>query len=121
MNLYILTEERAKEEVLLEIVKIFLRDRGYCAFVDSLKIIPVLQDSHFCFYYEILGIACKGINRIYLKIVSGNSSFVDYLVFFQDKEPKENDIPLYAIEETKQCCQNHHCALSTTLSLHQKA
>ena len=101
MNLYILTEERAKEEVLLEIVKIFLRDRGYCAFVDSLKIIPVLQDSHFCFYYEILGIACKGINRIYLKIVSGNSSFVDYLVFFQDKEPKENDIPLYAIEETK--------------------
>lgn len=78
MNLYVLTEERPKEEVIKEIIQIFLHDKGYCAFVDSLKIIPVIKNGLFCFYYEILGISCKSIEKIYLKIVSGNSSFVDY-------------------------------------------
>ncbi|WP_297192826.1 hypothetical protein [uncultured Campylobacter sp.] len=101
MNLYVLTEERPKEEVIKEIIQIFLHDKGYCAFVDSLKIIPIIKNGLFCFYYEILGISCKSIEKIYLKIVSGNSSFVDYLVYFQDKEPNTSDMPLYAIEETK--------------------
>ncbi|MCA6071405.1 MAG: hypothetical protein LE168_03335, partial [Endomicrobium sp.] len=35
------------------------------------------------------------------KTVSGYSSFVDFLVFFQNKEPTTKDKPIYAIEETK--------------------
>lgn len=38
---------------------------------------------------------------MYIKIISGTSSFVDYLVFESVNEPNQNDIPLYAIEETK--------------------
>ena len=101
MNLYILTEERPKNEVIVKIIQYFLHDKTYCAFIDSIKIIPVIKNGLFCFSYEILGVSCKNIEKIYLKIVSGNSSFVDYLVFFQKNEPVCSDIPIYAIEETK--------------------
>lgn len=43
----------------------------------------------------------KKINKVFIKIVSGYSSFVDFLIFYQNDPPNENDIPLYAIEETK--------------------
>lgn len=101
MNLYILTEERPKQEVLRLIIARFLQDRKLCAFVDTLKILPIVKENRFTFSYEILGVSCKGLKKIYVKIVSGTSSFVDYLVFFQNKEPSTKDIPLYAIEETK--------------------
>lgn len=38
---------------------------------------------------------------MFIKSVSGFSSFVDFLVFYQKKQPTQNDIPFYAIEETK--------------------
>lgn len=101
MNLYILTEERPKQEVLRLIIARFLQDRKLCAFVDTLKILPIVKENRFTFSYEILGVSCKGLKKIYVKIVSGTSSFVNYLVFFQNKEPSTKDIPLYAIEETK--------------------
>jgi hypothetical protein len=44
---------------------------------------------------------CNKIGKIYIKTVSGYSSFVDFLLFYQDSEPKQGDIPMYAIEETK--------------------
>ncbi len=36
-----------------------------------------------------------------MKTVSGNSSFIDFLIFYQKDEPTAKDIPIYAIEETK--------------------
>lgn len=101
MNLCILTEERPKQEILRLIIARFLQDKKLCAFVDMLKILPIIKENRFTFSYEILGVSCKGLKKIYVKIVSGTSSFVDYLVFFQNKEPSTKDIPLYAIEETK--------------------
>lgn len=36
-----------------------------------------------------------------MKTVSGNSSFTDFLIFYQKDEPTLKDEPIYAIEETK--------------------
>jgi len=101
MNLWILTEERPKTEVLKQILTKFAVDRGFAAFIDNLRILPVLQNGRFSFTYELIGFRCNKIDKIFIKTVSGNSSFVDFLLFFQDKEPTTKDTPLYAIEETK--------------------
>lgn len=101
MNLWILTEERPKLEVLEIIIQRFLADSKWCAFVDNLRILPVVEDSKFTFTYEIIGVKCNQIQKIFLEIVSGASSFVDYLVFFQEHKPTQNNTPLYIIEETK--------------------
>lgn len=101
MNLYILTEERPKISTLHFILKRFLQDKGFCAFVDNIRILPIVENDVFLFSYEIIGVKCNQLDRIYLKIVSGGSSFVDYLVFYQLDFPTQKDIPIYAIEETK--------------------
>ena len=101
MNLYILTEERPKVSTLCFIITRFLRDKKFVAFVDNLRILPIIENGRFLFAYEIIGVRCNKIAKIYLKIISGGSSFVDYLVFFQSVEPTPSDTPLYAIEETK--------------------
>ncbi|MDR1026335.1 MAG: hypothetical protein LBL47_02945 [Lactobacillus sp.] len=101
MNLWMLTEERPKIEVLQQILNKFASDRGYCAFIDNLRILPILEDSKFSFTYELIGFKCNKVGKIFIKTVSGYSSFVDFLVFFQDKEPTVKDKPVYAIEETK--------------------
>ncbi|MCR2103061.1 hypothetical protein CUPS4256_07370 [Campylobacter upsaliensis] len=79
MNLYILTEERPKQEVLHTVITRFLQDKKFCAFIDTLKILPVVKDNCFTFSYEILGVSCNGLKKIYVKIVSGTSSFFEYL------------------------------------------
>ncbi|EFS9251258.1 hypothetical protein HWS73_000203 [Campylobacter upsaliensis] len=81
MNLYILTEERPKQEVLHTIITRFLQDKKFCAFIDTLKILPIVKENCFTFSYEILGVSCKAVEKIYVKIVSGASSFVDICVF----------------------------------------
>lgn len=101
MNLWILTEERPKLEVLEIIIRKFLSDSKRCAFVGSLRILPVVKDSKFSFTYEIIGIRSEQIRKIFLEIVSGKGSFVDYLVFFQEHKPTPSNTPLYIIEETK--------------------
>lgn len=101
LNLWILTEERPKTGVLRVILEKFAKDNGMGAFMDALRILPVLGNGKFTFTYEITSFICNHINKIFLKTISGYSSFVDFLVFFQEKEPDFSDIPLYAIEETK--------------------
>ena len=101
-NLWILTEERPKREVIANILYKFSKDNKIPCFIDTIRILPVLdKDRKFSFLYEVVGFRSNNINKIFLKIVRGYSSFVDFLVFYQDDEPKENDAPLYAIEETK--------------------
>lgn len=102
MNLWILTEERPKEEVLKMIFEYFAKDQHCGFFGDSIRIIAQLNvDKTFSFTYEVIGFKCSKVDKIFIKIVSGNSSFVDFLIFYQKNLPMATDIPLYAIEETK--------------------
>ena len=101
-NLWILTEERPKREVIAQILYKFAKDNEIACFVDTIRILPILnEDRRFTFLYEVIGFHSNKINKVFLKIVSGYSSFVDFLIFYQDNEPTSNDTPLYAVEETK--------------------
>jgi hypothetical protein len=100
-NLWLLTEERPKKEVLATIFQKFAKDYGFAVFIDSLRIFPILEDGKFTFTYEVTGFRCNKVDKVFVKTVSGNSSFTDFLVFYQEKEPIQTDTPIYAIEETK--------------------
>jgi len=101
-NLWILTEERPKPNVITNIVYKFAKDKSIPCFIDTIRILPILEkDRKFTFLYEIIGFKSNKINKIFLKIISGSSSFVDFLIFYQDNAPQKNDIPIYGIEETK--------------------
>lgn len=100
-NLWILTEERPKREVIANILMMFAKDNKFACFIDTIRILPILENGRFTFLYEVVGFRCNKIERVFLKSVSGFSSFVDFLVFYQNKQPTQKDTPLYAIEETK--------------------
>jgi hypothetical protein len=101
MNLWILTEERPKKKVIVTILEKYLQDRNISCFVDNIRIIPIFKNNMFSFKYEVIGFKTPKINNIYIKIISGKSSFVDYLVFESIEPPKQCMTPVYAIEETK--------------------
>ena len=101
-NLWILTEERPKKSVIYKIIEKFVKDYSIACFIDNIRILPILNpDKTFSFTYEVSGMKSEYIDKIYIKTVSGYSSFVDFLIFHQTDEPKQSDIPIYAIEETK--------------------
>jgi len=79
----------------------FAKDNKFACFIDTIRILPILEKGKFTFLYEVVGFRCNKIERVFIKSVSGFSSFVDFLIFYQDKQPTQKDIPLYAIEETK--------------------
>jgi hypothetical protein len=100
-NLWFLTEERPKKDVLQTIFQKFATDYGFAVFIDTIRIFPILKDNKFTFTYEVTGFRCNKVNKVYIKTVSGNSSFTDFLIFYQTDEPRLEDEPIYAIEETK--------------------
>lgn len=100
-HLWILTEERPKKVVIEAILARFARDRQFACFMNTLRILPVLENGRFCFLYEVTGFECNRVDKVYVKCVSGGSSFVDFLVFYQNEMPGKSDVPLYAVEETK--------------------
>lgn len=100
-NLWILTEERPKKEVLATILQKFAKDYQYGIFIDTLRILPVLKNNKFTFTYELTGFRCNKVDKVYIKTVTGNSSFVDFLIFYQENEPTIKNFPIYAIEGTK--------------------
>lgn len=101
-NLWILTEERPKKEVLQMIFSYFASDHK-CGFIgQEIHIIPILDKNKcFDFTYEVIGFKCAKVNRVFIKTISGTSSFTDFLVFYQEEQPEEGSEPIYAIEETK--------------------
>ncbi len=101
-NLWILTEERPKKNVLEMIFSYFAKDQK-CGFLgDNIRIIPLLDKTKcFDFTYQVIGFTCAKVDKVFIKTVSGTSSFIDFLIFYQNKQPKLSDAPLYAIEETK--------------------
>lgn len=104
-NLWILTEERPKASVIKDIISIYCRDFNgkFEILLDGIQITPIIDNGLFQFTYDVSGIKVGDIENIFIKTVSGNSSFFDFLVFKQDQEPSENSsvAPLMAIEETK--------------------
>lgn len=100
-NLWFLTEERPKKEVLITIFEKFANDYGFAVFIDTIRIFPILEKNKFTFTYEVTGFRCNSVNKVYIKTISGNSSFTDFLIFYQKNQPTLNDKPIYAIEETK--------------------
>jgi hypothetical protein len=100
-NLWFLTEERPKKEVLQKIFEKFAKDNGFAVFVDTIRIFPILENNKFTFTYEVTGFRCNNVDKVYIKTISGNSSFTDFLIFYQKDEPTLKDEPIYAIEETK--------------------
>ena len=99
MNLWILTEERPKVEVLQMIFNQFAKDKKCGFFGDTIRIIPILNpDMTFSFTYEVIGFKCAKVFRIYIKTVSSIYSFPDFLIFYQEKQPVVTDTPSYAIE-----------------------
>ena len=101
MNLWILTEERPKKEVIKEVLSRFALDRRFACFLNPLRILPVLENGKFSFSYEVVGFECNRVGKIYIKTISGSSSCVDFLVYYQNEIPNPDDLPIYAIEETK--------------------
>ena len=100
-NLWILTEERPKPEVIEFIVKKYGEDKKVDYEINKIKFKSIIEKKKFCFEWEVEGIKIENIDKIIIQIVSGYSSFVDYLVFESLKAPEDEDTPLYLIEETK--------------------
>ncbi|HOQ79303.1 MAG TPA: hypothetical protein PLW94_03695, partial [Candidatus Absconditabacterales bacterium] len=101
-NLWILTEERPKRDVIHNILFKFSKDNEIPCFIDTIRILPILNNNNdFSFTYEVVGFKSNKINQIFIKTISGQSSFVDFLIFYQENEPKIEDTPIYGIEETK--------------------
>lgn len=105
-RLWILTEERPKSSVIQKIIELYEKDFGEnreAIFEEKCFIKPVFQKGYFMFQYVVEGIKMKGIEKIIIKTVSGSSSFFDFLVFKQEREPLEGEEGnlLMAVEETK--------------------
>ncbi len=103
-NIYILTEEKTKISVIKQLFDIYKNDfNGNYYIEDEVSIRPAFKDNKFLFYYEVYGIKASSIDKIIIKIVSGSSSFLDFLFFVSDCEPNQDlsDKPLFAVEETK--------------------
>lgn len=102
-NIWILTEERPKESVVKTILELLQSDFNISLNVADVVIKPIIEESYFKFTYIVEGVSSTNFDKVYLKLVSGNSSFIDYLVCKQEHEPEDGDCSniLMAVEETK--------------------
>lgn len=100
-NLWLYTEERPRADVIKQIVSKFAKDRKLKISTRKIKITPLMKEGLFTFVYRVSGIKCENVKEILIEIVSGKSSFVDYIIFYQKNRPEISDKPIYLIEETK--------------------
>lgn len=98
-NIWILSEERPKNSVVEKIICEILQYKVIKK--DTIKILPIVNNNSFSFVYEVKGIMIENFDKIYIRIVKGESSFVDYMIFEKEQEPNQNDRPVILIEETK--------------------
>ncbi|MDR0911496.1 MAG: hypothetical protein LBM96_02715 [Methanobrevibacter sp.] len=102
-NLYILTEERPKNHIVQQIIELFGQKYSRDVEIINLRILPEIINGKHDFNYEITGVNISNIDKIRLKVVSGDSSFVDYLIYESHEFPNENQKEglKLIIEETK--------------------
>ncbi len=71
-NLWILTEERPKNEVIGTIIAKFAQDYNIPCFINNIRILPMVDDNKsFSFLYEVKGLDSNFVDRVYIKILSG--------------------------------------------------
>lgn len=103
--LWLLTEERPKPSVILQIIEMYCNDFDDTIMLNTeIKIKPHIENGCFKFIYEVEGLKVNNADKILIKTVSGSSSFLDFLLFKQANAPTEgdtNDNLIMAIEETK--------------------
>lgn len=103
-NLWLLTEERPKLSVVFTILDEYNNDFGARVSInENFNIKPIIKDGKFTFEYLVEGVSIQGIANVFIEIVSGNSSFVDYMLIRQEAKPIDHSLDnvLMAIEETK--------------------
>lgn len=103
-NLWILTEERPKLSVIRQILTQYATEYGATVqFNDFFNIKPIVVEKTFTFDYAVEGVTVSDIEKVTIVIVSGNSSFVDYMLVRQVDKPSDHSLEnvLMAIEETK--------------------
>ena len=103
-NIWILTEERPKDHVVQKILELYARDFNDTASTKGISIEPIIRSGKFEYTYEVKNVSVGKADKVYLKTVSGSSSFFDFLLFKQPNAPEEgstSETPLMAIEETK--------------------
>lgn len=89
-HLWLLTEERPKPSVVLQIIKMYCKDfDDRITLHNEIKILPHIKDGVFQFVYEVEGLKVSKADTIFIKTVSGNSSFLDFLLFKQERAPAE--------------------------------
>lgn len=103
-NIWLLTEEKPKISTIIQILNIYKQDFNkdfICE--EKIEIFPIIEDNRFVFTYNVRGITVENIDNIYIKTVSGGSSFLDYLFIEQENEPTETEPCniIFAVEETK--------------------
>lgn len=104
-KLWILTEEKPKRSVVMSILEKYSFEFNKSIEFDAkgVIIVPIFENDKYHFTCEVYGAIIESIENVYLKTVSGGSSFLDYLLFEQDAEPDEGDCSgmVMAFEETK--------------------
>jgi len=103
-NLWILTEERPKNSVVKTILEEYCREHNAkIIFTGNLLIKPVVVDDKFSFDYIVENVYIAGIGSIAIKVVSGKTSFVDYILIKQKDVPISGSLDniVMIVEETK--------------------
>lgn len=104
-NLWLLTEERPKPSVVKQIIDMYCVDFNDVSTVtNEIRIKPIIENGFFKFIYVVENLHVQNAQNIYIKTVSGSSSFLDFLLFKQVNVPVEGsaaDNLIMAIEETK--------------------
>ena len=102
LPIWILTEEKPKLSTVARILELVAHLEYGSLDEQQLLISPILDASmSFTFVYQVEGCQDFIAESVYLTIVSGYSSFVDYLVYRSEGPPDPQEEPLFAIEETK--------------------
>ena len=98
-NFWILTEERPKNSVVKTILE------KYCGeeIKGELAIKPITANGKFTFDYAVENISIERIGTITIRIVSGLSSFMDYILIKQPEPPVNHALEnvVMMVEETK--------------------
>lgn len=102
-NLWILTEERPKNSVVLTILQEYCKLKNETLTCGDIKIKPKTQHGLFSFEYVVEGANIGNISEINIKIISGYSSFMDYMLVEQEKVPANHSLKniVFLLEETK--------------------
>ena len=83
-NLWILTEERPTIVVIKTIIEKSSVLKDLDIHLNNIVIEPVIKNNNFQHQYIVNNFSSSKIENIIIKTVSGNSSFVDFLVFLSN-------------------------------------